>query len=816
MTTHRRRRRGLAAALAGLLGAGLILSGTAAMAAEPGEPADGAPVATARSPLESPEPTSLVRLHLSGKDALDEVVEAGYDLAGGLERVEDGIEVDAVLTAEELAAVRGLGARVVDSARSGPTMATRADGAAAPHSAGAAEAADTVKIGRVDYFTTKGQGFISVEAKTSKGSDPGAGMTLVWDAGPGTAPGAGGTTVMSRFVDAGVYMYHNVLIPVGARPSLVRVTSSLGGEATANVSDWLYDVTPPSTRKGYRTGFVDHYMNATELYDRIEALAKAYPDLAEIVEMPNKTNGYRRHAQAVLGTVAAQSVVVTSKKWGHEGGNDLTVQLESTGRPGERLAVRVEGKAVVVTLATDSNGSPTSRAVDVVNALNAGTGMPVEATTYRGNAGTGIVAPTGPIALTDFLKAPAGISRDPFAIRAIRIGKHRDGSKPGVLIQAEDHAREWVPPLIALESAERLLRNYATDAETKQIVNNTDIFIVPSNNPDGSHYSFFDYNMQRRNMTNHCGPNQSDPGYRNSWGVDLNRNYGVASSHDGYSGGSASCTSDTYAGPAKLSEPETRNTVWVVDNNPNIKFYMTIHSNGGQLFWQPGAYKDAGRETLPRPQYRDEAYYWQMAGQILSQVKAHRDTVVQPGNVGASADVLYSSSGNVREHLYYTYGIYAFGWEVGGSLWDPERGRWVGGSFQPAWDEAYEEALEYSNGVMEMFKIAMDYGKDHKRPKSELVVDGTSDSGMVEVRFEVDKPATVYYTMDGSRPSFQSSKYRASGIREGGETLLVPRNATVKWFSVDPAGNVENNYDPNGNGENYRAKRLDVLVKGAA
>ena len=78
-----------------------------------------------------------------------------------------------------------------------------------------------------------------------------------------------------------------------------------------------------------------------------------------------------------------------------------------------------------------------------------------------------------------------------------------------------------------------------------------------------------------------------------------------------------------------------------------------------------------------------EAFYWQSADRILSQVRAHRQTVVTPENVGGSADVLYSSAGNVREDLYFNYGIYAFGWEVGGSVYNPATGNFQGGSFQP-------------------------------------------------------------------------------------------------------------------------------------
>ena len=156
---------------------------------------------------------------------------------------------------------------------------------------------------------------------------------------------------------------------------------------------------------------------------------------------------------------------------------------------------------------------------------------------------------------------------------------------------------------------------------------------------------------------------------RNAWGVDLNRNYRFGSGFDGYSGASTNCTGDTYQGPAELSEPESKNSIYLAETYRNIKFMMSVHSNGGQLFWQPGAYIANGRITTPRPPLGHESFYWQSANRILSQVRATpRQTVVTPENVGGSADVLYSSAGNVREDMYNNYGIFAFGWEVGGSV----------------------------------------------------------------------------------------------------------------------------------------------------
>ncbi|MBD0324573.1 MAG: chitobiase/beta-hexosaminidase C-terminal domain-containing protein, partial [Aldersonia sp.] len=426
-------------------------------------------------------------------------------------------------------------------------------------------------------------------------------------------------------------------------------------------------------------------------------------------------------------------------------------------------------------------------------------------------AALGIVpATTTPIILTDYLDqkrtgAPAGeVPRGPYTIRALRIGKHRDGSKPGVLIQASDHAREWVPMTITLETAERLVRNYPNDPATKDIIENTDVFLIPVNNPDGANYSFYNFNNQRRNMTNHCPDENADPGRRNAWGVDLNRNYRFASGFDGYAGASTSCISDTFQGPSELSEPESKNSIWLAENYRNIKFMMSVHSNGGQLFWQPGAYIANGRITAPRPPMGHESFYWQSASRILSQVRAtHRQTVVQPEDVGGSADVLYSSAGNVREDMYNNYGIFSFGWEVGGSVYDPARRTFVNGSFQPPWPDSplisgHGETLEYANGIVEMFRIAADWGRDKTPAATSLMPAARQYDSPTGMRFDTNEPATIYYTTDGSRPTLESPRYKQTEFREPGEELWVDTTTTFNWFSVDAAGNVEPaGYDPN-------------------
>ncbi|RZT79276.1 chitobiase/beta-hexosaminidase-like protein [Micromonospora violae] len=823
---RRRHRRIALLALSTLVVSTLVTTGPAG--AQPAGPS-----ATAnRSPLENSESVRLVHIRLTGAEMLDKVAAAGFDLEHGLRRVPNGIEGEAVVTAAQTAELTAMGVEVLGD-DAGFAWSDEADGGLGAAGTRAVQPANheaTVRVVRADWFTTKGQGFLYVEARTTEGqqANPVVGMQVENDTGKGTPFGFART--MSRFVDSGQYMFHRNLFKLDVRPDKIQVTSSTGGVTTGVVSNWLEDAPPPLTANpSYKSDFVDGYRNPQQLYSRAKEIARQYPDIAEIVYLPNQTNGYQRKAQAQIGGTGQAAVVVTSAAWGHEGGNDITVDFVGRSEPDLPLAVEVTGTAVRVLLATDAAGAAASTAAEVAEALRTrSAGLIDRAHPYRTNGGTGIVAPTaGPVALTDFLDqkrvgAPEGeVPRGPVTIPVLRIGKHRDGKKPGVLIQAQDHAREWVPATTSLESAERLVHNYRSDRETKNIVENTDVFFILSNNPDGANYSFYNFASQRRNMTNHCPDANADPGRRNSWGVDLNRNYRVGSGHDGYAGASTSCVSDTYQGPAELSEPESKNIIWLVEKYKNIKFMMSVHSNGGQLFWQPGAYIADGRITTPRPPLGDEAFYWQSAARILSQVKAHRETVVTPENVGGSSDVLYSSAGNVREDLYHTYGIYAFGWEVGGSVYNPATGNWQGGSFQPEWVgnpelvSGHAETMEYANGIMEMFRVAADWGKDKKKPTSELVPGGGRYSGPVDVHFETSEPATIYYTTDGSRPTLESPRYAATEFREPGQVFHVTETTTFRWFSVDSAGNIEKNYDPTKNDKrnNYRSATITITKR---
>ncbi|GIF00820.1 M14 family zinc carboxypeptidase [Paractinoplanes rishiriensis] len=641
---------------------------------------------------------ALIRFQLPDEATLDRLVAAGADLAARPRLADGNVLADLVVDDRQLAAL------VRDGAQAVQLIQRESDGpqrAAAVRSSRTALAADTLLFRQAYWWTSTGKTFLQTQVATTASDDPNVEITVTWR----TADGATGTYPLIRFVDSGEYQYHYALPqPVPARPVQVTATSSLGGQSRAIAPGAWPGATPPATPSGYQKDFIDAYLTPTDISARIRRLARQYPKLVEVLNLPNKTQGYRRTAVAYLGDPAAAAVVVESVAFGDQGMNGVQVRTVDPAAANRPLSAAYRDRVLTLSLATDAGGKVISTTDDVAAFISARYPQRFRAVVEDGS--TGLPMPvTGPVRLDDGLKGTE-VSKRPWTVQALRIGSVRDGSRTGVLAYSQEHAREWATPLVTLEFAERLLANYATDPATRALVDATDIFIIPMVNPDGANYSFNDFALQRKNLVNHCTGASRDPRYRDSWGVDVNRNYAVGSLFDGYVGASTNCLSGTHAGTAELSEAESRNVVALAAAHPNIKFSMNVHSYGGYFMWSPGAYKAAGRVTLPRPSIDESKYFLDSARRIVGAIATSRETVTWPAYTGPVADVLYSAAGNSADHLYYELGITAWNFEVGNDRWNEATQRWEGVGFQPPFDEAHAESQEYADGLLELVRIA--------------------------------------------------------------------------------------------------------------
>ena len=160
--------------------------------------------------------------------------------------------------------------------------------------------------------------------------------------------------------------------------------------------------------------------------------------------------------------------------------------------------------------------------------------------------------------------------------------------------------------------------------------------------------------------------------------------------------------------------------------------------------------------------------------------------------------MLYSSAGNVREELYFNYGVFAFGWEVGGSVYNTGHRQLPGGLVPAAVGRRPErrQRPQRDDGVRQRRdgdvpdRRRLGHGQD-ARDLVAAPARGQSDSPDRRAASSTNEPATIYYTTDGTTPTLDSPRYKQTEFREPGETLWVEQTTTFQWFSVDAAGNLE-------------------------
>ena len=160
--------------------------------------------------------------------------------------------------------------------------------------------------------------------------------------------------------------------------------------------------TPPPMPAGYQKDFIDAYMTPTDITARIRRLDRQYPDLVDVINLPNRTQGYRRTAAAYLGDPAAAAVVVESVRFGDQGMNGVQVRTIDPGRPNRPLGATYRDRVLTVSLATDAAGKVISTTDDVAAFLTARYPQRFRAFVENGSAGLPMPV-AGPARLDDGL-----------------------------------------------------------------------------------------------------------------------------------------------------------------------------------------------------------------------------------------------------------------------------------------------------------------------------------------------------------------------------------------------------------------------------
>lgn len=143
-----------------------------------------------------------------------------------------------------------------------------------------------------------------------------------------------------------------------------------------------------------------------------------------------------------------------------------------------------------------------------------------------------------------------------------------------VWIDCGIHAREWISPATCVGIIQKLTRDYNSgDADTVRFLSYYEVHFLPVHNPDGYEFSHTSTRLWRKNRRRNTGST--------CLGVDLNRNYGYKWL---VAGASTNPCSDTFAGSAANSEPETQAVINAINaQKDKWDAFLTIHSYGQWL-----------------------------------------------------------------------------------------------------------------------------------------------------------------------------------------------------------------------------------------
>ena len=237
--------------------------------------------------------TALVRFTLPDEATFRALVAEGADIAAR-SRSTRAVVADIVVSADQLAALRARGAtaeQVIQTSSDGARHfadSRRAAGRAA------VAAADTLQFLQAYWWTSNGQTFLQTQVATTATDDPDVEITVhLADRRrhhrllrPVPVRGRGRVPVPRGPAAAGA----------GAAGAGLTATSSLGGAVPADRRRPPGPARPRRRcRSGYQKDFIDAYMTPIDIQARIRRLARQYPDLVDVIDLPQPHPGLPAH-----------------------------------------------------------------------------------------------------------------------------------------------------------------------------------------------------------------------------------------------------------------------------------------------------------------------------------------------------------------------------------------------------------------------------------------------------------------------------------------------------------------------------------------
>ncbi|MEM9373244.1 MAG: M14 family zinc carboxypeptidase [Planctomycetota bacterium] len=215
--------------------------------------------------------------------------------------------------------------------------------------------------------------------------------------------------------------------------------------------------------------------------------------------------------------------------------------------------------------------------------------------------------------------------------------------RPVIIWNGCQHAREWISPMTVTYLASRLIADYDTDAEVRDLVDSVRFVIVPMVNPDGYLYTWSNERFWRKNRRNNLDGTS---------GVDLNRNWGYEWGGEGSSG---STNSDTYRGPSPFSEPETQTIRdLALGFGDDLAAHIDYHSYSQLILWPFGYDFNV---TTPEP---DRTFFATLTQDLSDEILSFSGQFYDP----IQSWLLYPAAGVATDWFYGQTGAKSITFEL--------------------------------------------------------------------------------------------------------------------------------------------------------